>query len=58
MGLSPTNLTDKLAPLRERRAALAVNPEHVWDVLHEGARRASVIAAQTIAEVKDAVGLP
>ena len=52
------NLTEYFAPFRERRAALAASPEHVWDVLHEGARRASAIAAQTIAEVKDAVGLP
>lgn len=52
------NLTDYFAPFRERRAALAANPDHVWDVLREGARRASVIAAQTIAEVKAAVGLP
>jgi tryptophanyl-tRNA synthetase len=52
------NLTEYFAPFRERRAALAANPDHVWDVLHEGARRASVIAAQTIAEVKAAVGLP
>lgn len=52
------NLTDYFAPFRERRAALATNPDHVWDVLREGARRASVIAAQTIAEVKAAVGLP
>jgi tryptophanyl-tRNA synthetase len=37
---------------------LFASPEHVWDALHEGARRASVIAAQTIAEVKEAVGLP
>ncbi len=52
------NLTEHFTPFRERRAALAANPDHVWDVLREGARRASVIAAQTIAEVKAAVGLP
>lgn len=52
------NLAAYFAPFRERRAALAANPDHVWDVLREGARRASLIAAQTIAEVKAAVGLP
>ncbi len=52
------NLSDYFAPFRERRAELAANPDHVWDVLREGARRASAIAAQTIAEVKAAVGLP
>jgi hypothetical protein len=29
----------------------------VWGVLHDGARRATVIAAETIAEVKAAAGL-
>jgi tryptophanyl-tRNA synthetase len=56
--LFATNLTEYFASFRERRAVLAANPQHVWDVLHEGARRASAIAAQTIAEVKEAVGLP
>jgi tryptophanyl-tRNA synthetase len=52
------NLADYFAPLRERRAALAADPDHVWDILADGARRASAIATETIAEVKAAVGLP
>jgi tryptophanyl-tRNA synthetase len=52
------NLADYFAPLRERRAALEADPDRVWDVLSDGARRASTIAAEVIAEVKDAVGLP
>ena len=52
------NLIAHFAPLRERRTALAADPNRVWDILAEGARRASVIAAETIAEVKAAVGLP
>jgi tryptophanyl-tRNA synthetase len=52
------NLVDYFAPLRERRAALAADPDHVWDILADGARRASAIATETIAEVKAAVGLP
>jgi tryptophanyl-tRNA synthetase len=52
------NLADYFAPLRERRAALAQEPDLVWDILADGARRASVIASQVIAEVKTAVGLP
>jgi tryptophanyl-tRNA synthetase len=52
------NLVDYFAPLRERRAALAADPDRVWDILADGARRASVIAAETIAEVKAAAGLP
>ena len=52
------NLADYFAPLRERRAALAADPDRVWDILADGARRASAIAAETIAEAKAAVGLP
>jgi tryptophanyl-tRNA synthetase len=52
------NLADHLAPFRERRAQLARDPNTVWDVLDEGARRARAVASQVIAEVKTAVGLP
>jgi len=52
------HLSDYFGPFRERRAALAEEPDRVWDVLADGARRASVLAAETIAEVKDAIGLP
>lgn len=52
------NLTDHLAPFRERRAQLADDPDYVWDVLYDGAERARAIARQVIAEVKAAVGLP
>ncbi len=52
------NLAAYFAPFRERRAALAAEPERVWDILADGARRASFIATETMAEVKAAVGLP
>jgi tryptophanyl-tRNA synthetase len=52
------NLAEHLAPFRERRAQFGANPNTVWDVLHEGAERAGVIARQVLAEVKEAVGLP
>ena len=52
------NLIDYFAPFRERRVALAAEPDRVWDILADGARRASAIAAETIAQVKAAVGLP
>jgi tryptophanyl-tRNA synthetase len=52
------HLGDYFAPFRERRAALAEDPARVWDALADGARRASVLAAETIAEVRDAIGLP
>jgi tryptophanyl-tRNA synthetase len=52
------NLNAHLAPLRERRANLEAKASYVQEVLDAGADRARSIAANTIAEVKDAVGLP
>jgi len=52
------NMADYFAPFRERRAALEADPDHVWDILSDGARRASAIASEVIGEVKAAVGLP
>jgi tryptophanyl-tRNA synthetase len=52
------NMNASLAPFRLRRADLAKNPDNVWDILDDGAKRARVIAAQTIAEVRNAIGLP
>lgn len=46
-----------LAPFRERRAALASRPQYITEVLVEGAERARAIAQQTIAEVKQKMGL-
>ena len=51
-------INQHLAPFRERRAALASNPQHVWDVLGEGAERAGRIADETMREVRQAIGLP
>ena len=52
------NLAARLAPLRERRAELGRDPDLVWEILRDGAARASVIAEQTMAEVRESVGLP
>ena len=46
-----------LQPFRERRADLAAKPRYVTDVLADGARRAQVIARETIREVKQRMGL-
>jgi tryptophanyl-tRNA synthetase len=51
------NMNANLEPFRARRAEFDKEPDHVWDVLHDGARRARVIAEQTMLEVRDAVGL-
>ena len=52
------NLNNYLEPFRQRRAELARNPDDVWDVLYDGARRARVLADETLNDVKAAVGLP
>ena len=46
-----------LKPLRERRRELAERPEFVQEVLQEGARRARVIARETLAEVREKMGI-
>ncbi|MEE8599083.1 MAG: tryptophan--tRNA ligase [Dehalococcoidales bacterium] len=46
-----------LEPLRERRAVLATKPQYITDVLLDGAKRARVIATETLAEVKQKMGL-
>jgi len=51
------NMNAHLEPFRARRAEIGQDPGTVQDVLQDGKRRAQAIASQTIAEVKDAVGL-
>jgi tryptophanyl-tRNA synthetase len=52
------NLNDHLEPFRVRRAEFASKPSYVQDVLNDGARRACVIAEQTMQEVREAMALP
>jgi len=52
------NLNANLEPFRARRAELAAQPGLVEHVLRDGAMKAGALAAQTLAEVKEAVGLP
>jgi tryptophanyl-tRNA synthetase len=51
------NLNAHLEPFRACRNDLAQDPHQVWDVLHDGARRAQAIAQKTMEEVRAAVGL-
>jgi tryptophanyl-tRNA synthetase len=46
-----------LEPFRERRAELASRPDYIKDVLAEGAKRARVIARETLNEAKQRMGL-
>jgi tryptophanyl-tRNA synthetase len=52
------HLNHHLEPFRERRIELDQQPGAIWDVLADGAQRARAIAAQTIHEAKEAIGLP
>ncbi len=56
--LMARNLNAHLEPFRQRRAEYAANADYVQDVLRDGKQRASVIAEQTMKEVRAAVGLP
>ncbi len=46
-----------LKPIQERRMELAAKPERVSGIIREGSDRARVIAAQTLAEVTEAMKL-
>jgi tryptophanyl-tRNA synthetase len=52
------NINRHLTAFRQKRSELAKDPTYVWDVLADGARRATVIADQTMDEVRAAIGLP
>ena len=52
------NLNRHLEPFRVKRAELASKPDYVSDVLNDGAKRARVIAQQTMTEVREAMQLP
>lgn len=47
----------ELMPIRERRANFAQNTAEVYEMLQEGSRKANVVANQTLAEVREAIGL-
>jgi tryptophanyl-tRNA synthetase len=50
-------LNAHLEPIRERRAALLAKPGALREILHEGSRKARVIAGETMERVRAAVKL-
>lgn len=46
-----------LKPIHERRKELSARPERVTEIVREGSRRARTAAAETLAEVKEAMKL-
>ncbi len=53
-----SRMNEALRPIREKRVELERKPEIIVEILHAGARRARVIAQETLAEVKDVMNLP
>ena len=51
------NMAASLAPVRERARECRDHPEQVWEILAAGAARARSIARETIAEVRERMGL-
>jgi tryptophanyl-tRNA synthetase len=51
------HLNAALAPLRERRRMIEAKPNLIDEVFEDGNARARTVAQQTLAEVKDAIGL-
>jgi tryptophanyl-tRNA synthetase len=45
------------SPIRDRRAEYAAKPKLVDEILSDGARRARIIANETIVEVREKMGL-
>ena len=56
--LFAANLNKNLEPFRARRFELKQKPDYIRSILDDGAQRAREIAAQTIAEVREAMQLP
>jgi tryptophanyl-tRNA synthetase len=53
-----SSLNAHLEPFRAKRAEIDQNPQQVWDILHDGAKRARDIAEGVMGEVREAIGLP
>lgn len=50
------NLNKSLEPFRSKRKELEADPDYVRDVLLNGAKRAKVIAGETMEQVREAIG--
>jgi len=52
------NMNAYFAPIRAKREELAKDADSTWDMLRDGAKRASEIAEATMVEVRKAIDLP
>lgn len=51
------DMVDTLAPIRQRREELAARPSQICEILHESARQVRQLARETMAEVRQKLGL-
>jgi len=51
-------IVDKFAPFRERREALAKDPDRVFQIIEYGNSKARSVASQTLSEMRDIMGMP
>ena len=56
-GVVTERIERELGPLRDHHADLMAHPERIEEVLMEGARKARLLSAPFLAELRDAVGL-
>jgi tryptophanyl-tRNA synthetase len=50
-------IADHFATFRDRRDELLAHPDHIMEILADGARKAKVVAHETLLEVKQKIGL-
>src|ERR1700681_2853003 len=56
-GWAADALVQLLNPMQERRKKFEQNPRRAWDILEEGTKRASAEAAETMKDVRAAMGM-
>jgi tryptophanyl-tRNA synthetase len=56
-GWAADALVQLLNPMQERRKKFEENPRLAWDILEEGTKRASATAAETMKDVRSAMGM-
>ncbi|MFC0674141.1 tryptophan--tRNA ligase [Brachybacterium hainanense] len=55
--LTAEALNEHLAPIRARRAEIERDPDRLWEILRAGNARAGEVAEQTLAQVREAMGM-
>lgn len=50
-------IIERLSPFWEKRKEYVSHPDLIWDILNEGNKKARLVAEQTMADVRKAIGL-